>query len=117
MPDGYLDLDPDVVAAAGRGTAATSTSWAAWASRVETVLRSAAAGASESAVTSAFEGYVSTWNPTMHGLAVEVDALGTNATSAANVITNADGTATSALGLPGDAVDGARSHLSRPITP
>jgi len=117
MPDSYLDVQTDTVASAGRSTADTSSQWAAWASRVETTLRSAAGGASESVVSAALEGYLSAWNPTLQGLATQVAALGTNAASASHVITNADGTATGALADQGSIEQTRASQLSRPITP
>jgi hypothetical protein len=116
MPADYLDVDPDVVATAGHSTASTSGDWSAWASQVETQLRSAAASVHEPAVTSALESYLSAWNPRLHGLAANVDALGTNAASAAHVIANADNESATTLGGQGTAALAEGAHLSRPIT-
>lgn len=114
MPD-FLDLDPGTVATAGHSTAATSTEWQAWGSRVETLLRTAATDAQQPVVTSAFEEHLATWNPRIHGAAHNAEALGTNATSASTVMVNTDGT--SSTRLAGCVVDEHRMQtwLSRPI--
>ncbi len=116
MPDGYVELDPDTVATAGTRTAATSEQWASWAGRVENLMRTAAGNAMESVVTTAIEGHLSAWNPRLQRMATNVETVGTNATSASYVMTNADHTSTTALGQQGAQVETTCSALSRPIT-
>jgi hypothetical protein len=115
MPDGFLEMDPEVVASAGRATAATSTQWAAWAGQAETQLRAAASGAGDSVVTAAFETYVSTWNPKLQSLAGHASTLGGNTVSGANVVDGADADS-AALLRQQQATEAANgSWLSRPI--
>lgn len=116
MSEGFVDLDPGAVHGAGNNTAATSGEWRGWASRAEGLLRSAVGSARESVVSSALEGYASTWNPSLHGVARNADALGSNAASASVVMTGADGAANTLLSQHGGTVQGHTSHLSRPIT-
>ena len=116
MSEGFIDLDPGAVSSAGRNTAATSGEWSSWAGQAEGLLRDAAGGAKESVVSAAFEGYVSTWNPALQGIARQVDAMGTNAASASTVMTGADHDSAGLLGQHGSTVAGQASHLSRPIT-
>ncbi len=116
MSEGYLDLDPEAVGNAGNNTAATSGAWSGWAGRAEGLLRDAVGGARESSVSSAFEGYLSTWNPSMQALARQVHALGSNATAASGVMAGADGDSASLLGEQTAAAEATGSHLSRPIT-
>ena len=97
MPPDFLDVDPETVAAAGSRTAATGGDWSAWAARVETLLRDAAAGAGDAVVTADVEGHVSALNPRLHRLAADAEALGINATSAAYVVVNTDLTAADTL--------------------
>jgi hypothetical protein len=111
----FLDVEPDAVSAAGRNTAGTSTQWGEWASRVETGLRTAAVEAHESVVTAAIEEHLSAWNPRLHGMATNADALGRNAVSASNVVSNADGESAAMLGQQGALAYGTAGHLSRPI--
>lgn len=112
----YLDVDTDVVASAGRTTAGTSTNWESWAGHVDGQLRNAAAQSNDPVVTAAFENHLSTWNPKIQGMAKNANALGTNATSAANVVTNADSGANAALSTTGTSANGMTSMLRRPIT-
>jgi uncharacterized protein YukE len=105
----YLDVHPDAVVHAGNRTAGTSDGWQSWAHTTETTLRDAAAVVQDGAVGGAVATYLGNINPAMQSLAQQVDALGTNTTSAANVVSNADGLATAALTQTG------RSLLSRPI--
>ncbi|GAA1663860.1 hypothetical protein [Fodinicola feengrottensis] len=115
MPARYLDVDPDAVGTAGRTTASTSTDWESWASHVDGQLRGAAEQASDPVVTPAFEDHLCTWNPRIQSMARNVDALGTNAVSASNVVANADSTSTTTLTTTGAAAHGLSSVLSRPI--
>jgi uncharacterized protein YukE len=107
----FLDVHPDAVVSAGNRTAGTSDGWQSWAHTTETTLRDAATVVQDGAVGGAVATYLSNLNPAMQSIAQQVDALGTNTTSAANVVTNADGEATIALTQTGQ-----RSMLSRPIT-
>jgi hypothetical protein len=113
----HIDLDPDVVSAAGRRTSATSSTWEQWASQSENLLRNAAADAQDAAFTSALEGYLSDLNPAMHGVAKQVDALGTNTVSASNHVANADTMSATLLGQQGQRDDSLGSALRRPINP
>lgn len=115
MAEDYVALSPEAVSAAGRGTAATATQWAQWASQVGGSLRDAAAQAQEPTVTAAFEEHLSTWNPRVNALATDADALGTNAVSAATVMLNADSTANSVLGCQAATEQAGTTHLRRPI--
>ena len=112
----FLDLDPEVVAAGGRSTAATSTQWGEWASRVENRLREAGSEAQEAVVTAALEEHLSAWNTRMKGMASNADALGGNAVAASNVMVNADGAGTTTLHGTAARTHGTTTLLSRPIT-
>jgi hypothetical protein len=111
----YLDVDPEGVAGAGRRTAATSSNWASWASRSESLLRDTASGARSATVTGAFEGYLSSWNPAMRSLAVRAENLGTNAVSGAAVVSGADNEGAAVLGSQTAAGQAQTSYLSRPV--
>jgi hypothetical protein len=115
MSNSYVDVDTGAVTGAGRATAATSTQWAEWASRSETLLRQAAVDCQEPIVTGALEGHLSEWNPRMQRLAGNADALGTNAVSAAHVMLNADSTSAATLGRQSATEQTVGSHLRRPI--
>lgn len=111
----HIDLDPVVVTSSGRATAATATDWESWAGRAETLLRTAAAGVQEGQVSTAFEEYLSTWNPIMKGIAVQADAQGGNAASAAAVMTEADAHSAGLLHATSSDVAATSVHISRPI--
>jgi hypothetical protein len=111
----YLDVQPEAVAGAGKNTADTSTGWQAWAHSTETTLREAATSVQDGTVGIAVQTFLSDINPGMQSMAKQVDALGVNTTSASNVITNADGTATAHLTSPGNLLSSQGSMLSRPI--
>lgn len=113
-PD-YVDLSPGAVTAAGTRTAATSSDWAGWAGRSESTLRNAAGGARQARVTNAFETYLSRWNPTLRGLALRVDGLGTNAVSASNTMDGADGEGATILQTETSTAQTQATHLRRPI--
>lgn len=115
MPEDFLDVDPEAVAAAGGRTAAGATDWAAWAGRVETLLRDAATGANDSTVSAAVEQHLSALNPQLHQLAANTEALGTNATSAACVVSDADQTGATELGRLAGTWQPLTSWLTRPI--
>jgi hypothetical protein len=112
----FLDVHPDAVAAAGNRTAGTSDGWQSWAHTTETTLRDAATVVQDGAVGGAVATFLSNVNPAMQSMARQVDALGTNTTSAAYVVTDADGTATTTLTSTGQALSGQSSVLSRPIS-
>jgi hypothetical protein len=114
-PSNFLDIYPDAVEGAGRQTAATASDWAGWAGRSEALLRSAAGGSRSAKVTNAFETYLSLWNPTMRGLGVRANNLGTNAVSGSTTITSADGDSAAILGSQLAAGQSQATHLSRPI--
>jgi hypothetical protein len=111
----YFDLDPNAVAAAGRATSATASTWAAWANRSETVLRNCAEDVQEGSLSSAIEGFVSDLNPVLKALAKRVDALGTNTVSAAHTMANSDTASTAVLGQQGQRTDDHTRALRRPI--
>lgn len=113
----YFDLDPDVVSNAGRRTAATASTWLGWANRSEMALRNAAGDAQDSVVTNAIEGYLSSLNPAMKGVAKSVEALGANTESASYSMINSDSTANALLGGQGHLLDSHASALRRPINP
>jgi hypothetical protein len=113
----YLDVDTDTVVTAGHHTAATSTNWQTWAHNTETTLREASTVVQDGTVSSAVQTFLGTINPTMQSMAQQVDALGGNTSTAANVVTNADGTAASALNNAGVTGASTGSHLSRGIYP
>lgn len=83
---------------------------------METLLRDAAAGASDPVVGAAVEEHLSALNPHLHQLAANTEALGINTTGAANVVTDADQTAAVDLRLAGTSHP-LTSWLTRPITP
>jgi uncharacterized protein YukE len=113
----YLDLDPTAVAGAGNSTAATSGNWQSWGHEADTSFHEAASVVHDGGLSAAFGSYAATWNPRIQGLAIQVDALGRNTTSAANTMVNADGTATAQQRPVLDTVaTGNRSALSRPIS-
>jgi hypothetical protein len=112
----YLDVETGAVAQSGRNTEATAGDWSAWASQAETLLRGVAGSAAESTVTGAVESYLSTWNPLFKNAALQAEALGANATSAANVVSNADASSAAALNQQASVVSTSSTHLSRPIT-
>ncbi|WP_163511864.1 hypothetical protein [Fodinicola acaciae] len=112
----YYDVHPEPVIGAGNNTAATSSDWDSWAHRTETALRSVASGAGDSTVGGAFESYLSSWNPTLKGIAKQAEAQGVNATSAANVVVGADGQSTYVLNQPLQQGTQLNSVLNRPIT-
>lgn len=111
----YLDVHPEAVAGAGKNTADTSTGWQTWAHNTETTLREASASVQDGTVAIAVQTFLSDINPGMQSVARQVDALGVNTTSASNVVTNADGTATAYLTSPGNLMSSQGSTLSRPI--
>lgn len=86
----FLDVRTDQVAAAGQRTAATSSEWQSWAVQAEEKLRTGPSGARNSTVESAAAEYLGDWNQKLHRIAAQVDALGTNTSSAATVVDNAD---------------------------
>ncbi len=112
----YYDVNPDVVATAGNNTAATSGGWQAWGGQADTALRTAATEVQESTVTSAVESYLSIWNPKFQSVAQQVEALGTNTTSASNTVANADADSTTLLDGQGSIFESNGSVLSRPLT-
>lgn len=111
----FLDVNTDVVGAAGANTAGTAESWRSWATQADTAFREAAVAVREAVVTSAVEGYASDWNPRLQGLATQIDALGRNTTSASNVVVSADGTSTTLLNQQGGVTTATGSQLNRPI--
>lgn len=115
MPDDYLELPPEVVAAAGQRTATTGGAWSGWASQVGTRLRLAAADARDTTVTGLVEGHLSTLQPRLHRLAGNAEALGTNATAASVVVADADATSATVLRGHTDAAATAGSLLRRPV--
>lgn len=112
----YLDVQTDTVAASGRYTAATAGDWQSWGHAADTALREAATVVADATVSSAVEGYAADWNPKIQSLAIQVDALGHNTTSASNVVVNADHDANALLTGLGARDAGLGGHLRRPIT-
>jgi hypothetical protein len=86
----FLNVDTGTVAAAGRQTAATSSQWQTWAVQAEERLRAGPGAAHDDTVESAAAEYLGDWNQKLHRVAAQVDALGTNTSSAATVVDNAD---------------------------
>lgn len=113
---GYLDVHPPAVVQAGNNTAKTSSDWQTWAHNTETDLREAATAVHDGTVGGAVQTFLGNINPGMQGIARQVDALGSNTTSAANIVTNADGDATYQLTGTGTTLSSQGSHLNRPIT-
>jgi hypothetical protein len=111
----YLDVNTEAVAGAGRHTAGTSTGWQTWAHNTETTLREASAAVQDGTVGIAVETFLTDLNPGMQSMAKQVDALGVNTSSAANTVTNADGTATAQLTSTGNSLSSQGSALLRPI--
>lgn len=111
----FFDVDPQVVADAGRRTAATATSWEQWACQSEIALRNAASDARQGTVTAAIEGYLSSLNPAMQAVAKQVDALGVNTTSASASVANSDTAANTLLSQHGVRTDHDASVLRRSI--
>jgi hypothetical protein len=111
----FLDVLTDVVTAAGQRTAATSSGWQAWAGRAEEALRAAPGVAHSAVVAAAAGGYVADWNTKLHRVAAEVDALGTNTSSASTAVDNADVDGNGFLHAFGQAAQTEGSHLSRPV--
>lgn len=112
----FLDVHPDAVAGAGNRTAGTSDGWQSWAHTTETTLRDATTVVQDGSVGGAVATFLSNINPGMQSIARQVDALGTNTTSAANLVTDADGTATTTLTYTGRTLSDQGSVLSRPIS-
>lgn len=115
MPN-FIDLNPEVVAGAGRRTAATAQDWEAWARRSAAALRNAAAAAQDPVVRGAVEEYLSTWNPTMQGLVTSAEAQGSNAVSTTNTMVGADHQSAGTLNQAAAEALRVRSRASHPIT-
>lgn len=115
MPPGYLDVYPEPVGNAGRQTAATSTDWAAWSGRSESRLRSAGGSARSTKVSTAFENYLSQWNPTFRNLGVRAENLGGNAVAASGTVVSSDGEGEGILRDRTVTAENQGSQLTRPI--
>lgn len=111
----FLDVVSDVVATAGRRTAATSTRWQTWAWQVEQKLRDGPAAAHNGVVRTAGEAYVEAWNQRLHRVAVDADELGGNTVSGSNVVANADTESTRLLTTQGAVTAENHSGLLRQI--
>ncbi|WP_163512820.1 hypothetical protein [Fodinicola acaciae] len=112
----YIDVETGAVVQAGHATAKTSTGWQTWAHNTETTLRESATAVMDGTVGLAVQTFLGDVNPGMQSMAKQVDALGTNTSSAGNVVTTADTDATHHLTTTGANLSAQGSNLSRPIT-
>lgn len=111
----FLDARTDQVHSAGRQTAATSSGWQAWALQAEEMMRSGPTAAASAVVTNAAAEYLGDWNWRLHLVARRVDELGTNTSSGAAVVDNADTETAGFLHAFEERTVGELMHLTRPI--
>lgn len=111
----YLQVFAAEVQAAGSRTANTFSDWSWWASQSENLLRNTAGGARSTKVTTAFETYLAHLRPNLQQLGVRASNLGTNATGAANLVSDADGEGAAVLRTQNHHAEQQRSWLLRPV--
>lgn len=93
----YLTVDPYVVAAAGRDTAATADAWRTWADRIRTSFIHAGEAVVAPRLEQALIQYALTRQPRFIQISAQVAALGDSVVAAAGTVAGADDEAARSL--------------------
>ena len=111
----FLDVHTGVVTAAGRRTAATAGDWSSWGDRIRSAFDLARDEVRDRTVRGQLETYSADVERAARHVADQVELLGSDTTSAAHAVGNADVEAADALTRQGQAGERRTGALRRPI--
>jgi hypothetical protein len=111
----FYEIDTDGVYSSGQRTAAHAPGAETLARQYLGSLESAHGVVHHPTVVAAVARYRDNWQPRVNEVAPQIDALGTNTSSSATIITRSDQTSTTLLSQQGSAAETQTNVLSRPI--